>query len=207
MVTKKRILITAGPTWVAIDRVRVISNVSSGQTGILLAEKLRQLENEVTLILGPVSLCCLHNKIKVLRFRFFDELKSLLVKELKTQKYDIIIHAAAVSDYKLKNEFSDKLSSDKKSLSLNLKPTEKLIDLIKKIDKNVFLVGFKFEPGLKKEFLVKEALKLMKRTKTNLTVANTINKGKYEAYLVTDNKASRVYTNKNSLTTALVKSL
>lgn len=203
----KKILVTAGPTWVPIDGVRVISNVASGQTGILLAEKLRLLGAKVTLILGPVSGCGLENEINVLRFRFFDELKSLLAGELRTKKYDIVIHAAAVSDYKLKNTFSKKLSSDRKSLSLTLEPTEKLIDLIKKIDKNIFLVGFKFEPGLKKESLIREAFKLIRKSQADLVVANTVNNGRYEAYLVDASKVSKVLINKNSLTTYLIKSL
>ena len=52
----KKVLITAGPTWVPIDNVRVISNTATGETGILLSEKLKNLGAKVTLLLGPTNL-------------------------------------------------------------------------------------------------------------------------------------------------------
>ena len=59
----KRILITAGPTWVAIDSVRVISNIATGETGILLAKRLSLQGAKVTLALGPS--CCAYASGKI----------------------------------------------------------------------------------------------------------------------------------------------
>ena len=69
---KLRVLITAGPTWVAIDNVRVISNIATGETGKILAEKLASMGAKVTLLIGPGDLCCLKKNIRLIRFKFFE---------------------------------------------------------------------------------------------------------------------------------------
>lgn len=180
----KRVLITAGPTWVPIDRVRVISNIATGETGLLLAQRLRDLGADVTLVLGPVSACCVDSKIRLLRFKFFDELKDLITRELKSRKYDIVIHSAAVSDYRPVRYYADKIKSGRKRWRLDLIPTTKIIDSIKKIRPSLYLVGFKFEPGLAKNTLIKEARGLMLRANLDATIANSITKNRYLAYIL-----------------------
>lgn len=186
----KKILITAGPTWVSIDNTRVISNIASGKTGILLAQKLRNSGAGVTLLLGPVGSCCLGRNIKLLRFKFFAELERAVRKELKSGDYDILIHSAAVSDYRPRIAYKRKLESGRKKLKLDLVPTPKIIDLVKKLDKSIFLVGFKFEAPAAKDILIKKAKALFRRADLDLAVANTICGGHYQAYII--NK-QRVY--------------
>lgn len=200
----KRILITAGPTWVPIDAVRVISNVATGQTGILLAEELQRLSAKVTLLIGPVETCCLNKNIKLLRFRFFDELKDKIIQELKYKKYDIVIHSAAVSDYEPSKVYSGKIKSGIKNLRLSLVPAEKIIDLIKIIDNSIILVGFKFEPQAKKDMLIKMTKELIRAANLNLAVANTIDKNKYCAYILDNyNRSYGPIFNKKDLVTKL----
>jgi phosphopantothenoylcysteine decarboxylase/phosphopantothenate--cysteine ligase len=201
----KRILITAGPTWVPIDNVRVISNIATGQTGILLAKEAYRQGAKVTLLLGPISDCCLDNSINIIRFKFFDELYKVVKKELKNKKYDIVIHSAAVSDYKPEICYRQKIKSDIKKWRLNLISTPKIIDLIKKFDSTLFLVGFKFEPGLSKHLLLKKARSLMHRAKLDLTVANSFHNGRYMAYILSKNKTYGVFKNKTCLTKELIK--
>jgi len=200
----KKILITAGPTWVAIDSVRVISNIASGETGVILAEKLERLGAKVTLLLGPVSACCISNKIRLLPFKFFEELKEKIEKELRAHKYDILIHSAAVADYRPKKVSSGKISSGVKNLRLDLVPTEKIIKAIKKIDKDIFLVGFKFEPQAKKQVLLKEARNLMRSTGADLVVANSAKNG-YLAYLVSAVNNHGPFNTKESMSMNLIK--
>ena len=200
----KRILITAGPTWVPIDKVRVVSNIATGETGILLAEKLERQGNKVTLVLGPVEYCCLNKKIKLIRFQFFDELRGILVKELRSKKYDAVVHSAAVSDYAPVVTFTHKVKSDRKIWNLSLVPTAKIIDLVKKIDRSLFLVGFKFEPGARKNILLKKTRNLMWRADLDLAVANSIDKNRYEAYILKQNKVYGPWQNKNTLVNKLV---
>jgi len=203
----KKILITAGPTWVPIDRVRVISNIATGETGILLAEKLQKAGAKVTLLLGSTDICCLNKKIRLLHFRFFDELKRIIRKELITKRYDIVIHSAAVADYRPLKTYSRKVKSGLKNWRLNLVPTIKMIDAIKKIDKSLFLVGFKFEPQAYKEELIKRTKKLIRRAHLDLAVANTINKSQYQAYIVNENKTCGPFRSKNDLVRRLTQIL
>ena len=128
----KKILITAGPTWVALDAVRVISNIASGKTGLYLAEEARRQGAEVTLILGPVCQCGVDKSVNIIHFKFFDDLKSSLMKQLRGKKYDIIIHSAAVSDFKAQYKLRGKFNSDR-AHNLKLVPLEKLVVLIRRL--------------------------------------------------------------------------
>lgn len=200
----KRILITAGPTWVPIDSVRVISNVATGKTGILLAEKLKNLGAKVTLLLGPVETGCLSKEIRLIRFKFFDELKNTLIEELKSRKYDIVVHSAAVSDYKPIKRYPHKISSQHRNFLLRLKPTVKIIDLIKKMNNSLFIVAFKFESGLYKERLIQEARKFFKKYSCNIVVANIISNKRYIAYILDQTSMYGPIFNKERLAKFLI---
>lgn len=180
----KRILITAGPTWVPVDKVRVISNIANGETGVLLAKKLTGLGAKVTLLLGPVGNVSKSFGFKLIRFRFFDELKDFILRELKIRKYDIVIHSAAVSDYGPAKIYNRKIPSGIKRLKFELVPTVKIINLIKKFAPGVFLVGFKFEPGLARKRLLREAKNLIRQANLDLAVANSIEAKRYSAYIL-----------------------
>jgi phosphopantothenoylcysteine decarboxylase/phosphopantothenate--cysteine ligase len=200
----KHILITAGPTWVPIDKVRVISNIATGETGILLAEAFKNLGARVTLLLGPTDACCLDKKIRLVRFKFFEELKSSIIKELSFSRYDIVIHSAAVSDYKPLKVYSQKIKSGIKNWQINLVPTEKLIDLIRRFNPSLFLVGFKFDPETQKEILIKRAKNLKENTGLDLVVANTVYKNQYKAFIINRKKVYGPLKNKNSLAEKLI---
>ncbi len=188
----KEVLITGGSTWAAIDSVRVIGNNATGETAILLAEQLSRLGAKPTLLLGPGQANNkLSNNIKLKRYVFFDELKNLLAAELRTKKYDLMIHSAAVSDYLPKTKFKGKIGSCKKFLNLKLTPAPKLINLIKEIDPAITLVGFKYEPNSPKSRLLGLANKLLKNSGADLVVANTsTQKGRYLAYILDRKKIS-----------------
>lgn len=185
----KRILITAGPTWVSIDRVRVISNIASGKTGILLAKLADRLGAGVTLILGPVGEVNLNKSISLRRFFYFDQLHNLIKSELKRRKYDVLIHSAAVSDYKPKMAFSKKLKSNIKNLNIELETTVKIAERIKKYATNIFLVIFKLELNLSKNKMIERARKTMREAKADLAVVNTFsNEQPYKALIIDRSK-------------------
>ncbi len=199
-----RILITAGPTWVPIDSVRVLSNTATGRTGILLAERLCGLGAKVTLLLGPVGACCLDKRIKVLDFKFFGELKDKLAKEIKSKKYAIVVHAAAVSDYQPLKYFRRKIKSGRKDLRISLRPTPKIINLIKRIDRNLLLVGFKFEPQGGGKNLLSKARRLIAQAKADLVVANNLAGGRYRAYIVGQGQEYGPYGSKIAMVNRLI---
>lgn len=201
----KKVLITAGPTWVAVDKARVISNIATGETGILLAKEAIKQGAKVTLALGPANGCSLDKAIKVRRFRFFDELKNIIVKELKTRKYDIVIHSAAVSDYRPEKEYHGKVKSGIKNWKLNLVPTEKIINLIKKADKNIFLAGFKFNPALNKGQLINHAMALLKHCGADLVVANR--RDPYQAFIINKKGITAIAESKRDLVNKLLKTI
>lgn len=220
----KRILITAGPTQVAIDKVRVISNTATGQTGILLAEKLQKLGAKVTLLLGPVESCCLDKprpslkdntslkegrgkRIRLIRFNFFEELKEKLSRELRKGRYHAVIHSAAVSDYGPEKFYRKKVKSANKCWRLSLIPLPKLIDLIKTIDSSVFLAGFKFLPQARKNALIQETGILLRRCRADLVVANTTRGHRYIAYIVLKDKIRGPFTQKKHLAGELIKAI
>jgi phosphopantothenoylcysteine decarboxylase/phosphopantothenate--cysteine ligase len=203
----KKILITAGPTWVALDKVRVISNISTGKTGIVLAEKLNRLGCRVTLILGPVEACCINKQIKLVRFNYFEELKKIIIREVSSKKYDVFIHCAAVSDYKPKRVYSDKIKSGIRNLVINLVPTEKLIDLIRRLDNSIFLAGFKFEPQANKAKLIKSAKTLAKRSKVDLVVANSLDENFYQAFVISKDKISKLCSSREAMAKELIETI
>ena len=203
----KRILITAGPTWVLIDKVRVLSNVATGQTGILLANKFSGLGAKVTLVLGPVSECCLDKDINLIRFKYFDELSRLIRKELKTGRYCAVVHSAAVSDYRPGKFYGAKVRSGLLAWQIVLKPTPKIIDEIKKIAPATFLVGFKFGPELAKPELLKAAKELIARSKADLVVANKIKGASYKAYIVSSGNATGVFSSRSGMVSGLTRAI
>ncbi len=203
----KKILITAGPTWVPMDNVRVISNIATGETGVLLAHDFIKQGANVTLVLGPVANNCISKKIRVVSFRFFDELRRIIKKEITAGKYDVVIHTAAVSDYEPAIRCDKKIKSGINGLKIVLKPTPKIIDCIKKIQPDVLLVGFKFEPNEGIKALFNEVRQLIKRSKLNLAVANTIRSHKYKAYILNKHKVLGPFSDKSRLVKSLVKEI
>jgi len=174
---KKRVLITAGPTVEFIDPVRVVTNLSTGKTGVLLANELVSAGARVTMIYGPGTAEPPEGAkiIPILTTRqMFDAVK----KELK-KKFDVVILAAAASDYTIERSNSSKIKSTRRNLVIKLKQAPKIIDQIKKLQKDVFLVGFKAETNLTKKALERKAREKMKRAKADLMIANDIGSDRY----------------------------
>jgi phosphopantothenoylcysteine synthetase/decarboxylase len=196
----KRVLITAGPTWVAIDQVRVISNLASGETGFILADKFKKLGAKVTLLLGPGNFCVAGQAgIKLIHFKYFSELAQLLDKELKSQKYTAVIHAAAVADYQPEKIIAGKISSLHKNWRINLVPTKKLIKGLRKYKPDLFTVGFKFEPNANKDKLLAKGKQLLRTANLDLVVANSNKNMGYQAYILSSLKKYGPFFNKTEM--------
>lgn len=179
----KKVLVTAGPTWVAVDAVRVISNVSTGALGVALARKAVGMGADVDLFLGPVGFEPAVGSARIFRFTFFDDLKKLVARRLKKKTYDIILHAAAVSDYVMRPA-RGKLASGKKALFLRLTRAPKIINEIRRLNPDTFLVMFKLEEGVTDAVLKERARIAMKKSGANLVVANCFKKGAYRGFLL-----------------------
>lgn len=136
------ILITAGGTKIPIDSVRAITNTSSGRTGTMLADYLAQKNYSVDLLLSKEAEPPMIAK-NVNRFETYNDLAKLLEEKLTKNKYDLVIHAAAVSDFAVENTDSKGKIPSGQSMVLHLYPTEKIIAKIKKWNASCRLVGFK----------------------------------------------------------------
>lgn len=117
----KRILITGGPTNEYIDEVMKITNMSSGKVAIELANYFGNSKDNVTLMLTKniknsiLDDLVKKDNFKLIRFETTDELLKAIMKESKVQQYDLIIHSAAVADYK--PEFSFRMEDMAKEIS------------------------------------------------------------------------------------------
>lgn len=198
----KKILITAGPTWVAIDSVRVISNISSGQTGFLLTKEAVKRGYKTTLILGPTEKKGHLKNVLVKQYKYFDELSVLLKTELTARKYNVVLHAAAVSDYRPDKPNKAKIKSGIKNLTIRLKPAIKIVSLIKKFAPKTFLVMFKLEQRVSDSILISRARKALIDANADLAVANTITP-RYKAFIIDGNKIYGQANSKEILTKKL----
>ncbi|WP_182128058.1 bifunctional phosphopantothenoylcysteine decarboxylase/phosphopantothenate--cysteine ligase CoaBC [Nitrosopumilus sp. b3] len=187
----KRVLMTAGPTLEYIDPVRVVTNLSSGKTGVLLASELISAGSKVTIVYGPGN-----EKppkgAKIINVKTGKEMFDVVKNELK-KKFDVVIMAAAVSDYTPENVSKSKIKSDKKSLTIRLKKAPKIIDLVRKFQNDAILIGFKAESNISKSALIKSAKKKLKDVDANIIIANDIGikyqkNPDYNQILIIDNK-------------------
>jgi len=173
----KKILMTVGPTIEQIDPIRAITNQSSGKTGVSLASELISAGAKVTFVYGPGR-----EKppkgAKIINVLSSKEMHATVKSELK-KKFDIVIMAAAVADYIPTVQSKKKIKSSKLTMNISLKKAPKIIDQIKKYQKNVFLVGFKAETNLTKSQLIKSAEKKLRESSADMIIANDIGSIKY----------------------------
>ena len=168
----KKVLITAGPTIEYIDPVRVITNQSTGKTGVLLASEFVSAGSKVTMIYGS-GIESPPKGAKIVRVETSEEMSNAIKKEMK-QKFDIVILAAAVSDYTPEKPSKTKLDSDLLRISLKLKRVPKMINDVKKIQSDAFLVGFKAEANVSKKDLISKAREKLSQSGCDLVIANDI---------------------------------
>ena len=139
----KKILITAGPTYEAIDPVRFIGNFSSGKMGIALANEAARQGAEVHLVLGPSSEKNIHSQIHLHRVVSAQQMYEAAVNEFPT--CDIAILAAAVADYTPETVAPEKIKKKGGNLSLTLVPTVDILASLGKIKTTQTLIGFALE--------------------------------------------------------------
>ena len=197
-------MITAGSTWVAIDKVRVISNIASGQTGFMLADKFKQIGAKVTLLLGPGTFCYPRNSgIKIIPFKYFSELERLLKKELAKKIYAAVIHAAAVADYQPEKTIHCKVSSHLDNWKLKLIPAKKLVNHLRDYTPGLIAVGFKFEPDTGKNRLIEKGNRLLKQANLDLVVANSNKNKAYQAYILDGTNEYGPFVSKSAMAACL----
>lgn len=139
----QHVLITAGPTYEAIDPVRYIGNHSSGKMGFALAETAAEKGADVTLVTGPTQLKAKHKNIETISITSAKEMFDAVHKHFRDA--DIVIASAAVSDYKPKTVVDQKLKKNDSEFTLTLEQTDDILLSLGKNKKDQFLVGFAME--------------------------------------------------------------
>ena len=174
-----KILITSGGTTEYIDDVRVLTNISTGKLGAVMAEEFLKNGHDVFFIHGRNSTLPdpYYNDERLL-FIDVKDTKDLMGKmERYVPKADVVIHAMAVSDFTFNRENPVKLKSNDSEgfieyMRANIQKTPKVIYQIKKQNPNVLLVGFKFEVGISNHELIGLAKESMEKNGCDLVVAN-----------------------------------
>lgn len=233
----KKIVITSGGTSERIDNVRKITNSSSGKLGMTIANHL--LEKEDVLIYYVCSKKALKpsdDRVTIIEIDDTIELKNTVQKLLTEEHIDFFIHAMAVSDYmtdyvttidKIKKSINNyenideafenietlggsKISSYEDNLVIVLKPTPKIISIIKDLSPTTFLVGFKLLDGVSKNELISVAKQLRDKNNCDLVVANdlsSIRNGNHTGFIIDKEDTVEEAHGKDDIAKHLVKKM
>ena len=211
----KKIIITSGGTSERIDNVRKITNSSSGKLGMTIANHLLEGNNDIMIyyVCSKNSLRPTDKRAKVVEIDGTIDLKKTIEDLLTREHIDYFIHSMAVSDYmtdyvttieRIKESIKNhddideafknieviggsKISSYEDNLVIVLKPTPKIISIIKNLSPSTYLVGFKLLDGVSKEELIEVAKSLRNKNNCDLVIANdltTIRNGDHIGYII-----------------------
>ena len=212
-----KILVTSGGTSEAIDRVRSITNHSTGRLGKIIAETLLAAGHEVCLIttkraLKPEA----HPNLSILEIKDTNNLLHELQERIKD--YQVLIHSMAVSDYTpvymtgleevqassnleeflSRQNHQAKISSTDEVQVLFLKKTPKIISLVKEWNPAIHLIGFKLLVDVSEDHLVDIARKSLIKNQADLIIANDLTQ-------ISVNQHSAIFVEKDQLQTVQTK--
>jgi phosphopantothenoylcysteine synthetase/decarboxylase len=171
-----RIVITGGPASEPIDQVRFITNQSTGELAMKLAQKFSAAGHDIELFLGRGAIYRLDTA------RYFltnEDLHRLLREVPERDRVDAVLHAAALSDFRLgqalvSGKISDapKISSDGDSIELRLIPQEKLIRRLRDLFARAYIIGWKFELEGTPTEVVQRGVQQIELSRTNACIVN-----------------------------------
>lgn len=164
----KKVLVTAGPTYEAIDPVRFIGNHSSGRMGFELANSAAQQGAEVTLISGPSHYKAERKAISTISVTSADEMFDAVHQYY--QKVDVAILSAAVADYKPQKSFLSKIKKTTDTLTINLIKTKDILAALGSEKTAQILVGFALETDNE----ITNAIKKLKSKNLDMIVLNSL---------------------------------
>lgn len=196
----KSVLITAGSTIVPIDRVRSIANIFKGRTGSTIARCFAEAGWSTTILTSNRELLvgaeC--GNMKTLDYTTYDQLAELMEEQITRNRFDVIIHSAAISDYQVAEVMirddtgslrgipaDNKVSSSYQELFLRMTQTKKLVDQIRKPwGFSGILIKFKLEVGLDDAQLIEIATRSMRHSDADIIVANCLEWAEQSAIII-----------------------
>ncbi|MDC7708680.1 bifunctional phosphopantothenoylcysteine decarboxylase/phosphopantothenate--cysteine ligase CoaBC [Vogesella indigofera] len=161
----KRVLLTAGPTYEAIDTVRGITNISSGKMGYALARACRDAGAEVTLVSGPTALAAPLG-VRLLPVQSASEMYQAVLSEVGRSQ--VFISVAAVADYRVKNRSEHKIKKGDALPLIELEENPDILTTVASLPAAPFCVGFAAES----QNLLQFADSKRRKKKVPLLVAN-----------------------------------
>lgn len=164
----KKILITAGPTYEAIDPVRFIGNHSSGKMGFDIAQSAANMGASVVLVAGPTNCIVNNSLIKVVNVVSAQEMYDACHQYYS--EVDVAIAAAAVADYKPKNIADQKIKKGAADFVIELEKTKDILLSLGESKKNQFLIGF----ALETENEIENAKAKIQKKNLDLIVLNSL---------------------------------
>ncbi|MEM8999946.1 MAG: bifunctional phosphopantothenoylcysteine decarboxylase/phosphopantothenate--cysteine ligase CoaBC [Bacteroidota bacterium] len=167
--SKKKVLITAGPTREALDPVRFLGNRSTGTMGYELAKHAANLGADVTLVSGPTNLTIEHQDINLIRVESAEEMYQAVQGEFGGM--DIAIAAAAVADYRPETVSQHKIKKSDTALHIKLVRNKDILQSMGERKKHQFLVGF----ALETENELENAKGKLQRKNLDAIVLNSLN--------------------------------
>ena len=169
-----KFLVSAGPTIEYLDPVRIITNKSSGKTGIAVALEASRRGADSTLIAGVIQEK-IPQGIRAIRTETSKEMFKVVKKQLVRTKYDVFVACAAVSDFRPSISYKTKIPTrDNNKVKIELEATSKIVNVIKKLSPKTSLIAFKAEYGLSDSVLIDKARQVMRSSKADLVVANHV---------------------------------
>ena len=188
----KKVLITAGPTYEAIDPVRFIGNHSSGKMGYELAKKAADLGAKVYLISGPTALSIKNQSIEVIDVFSAQEMYEVAHRHFA--EADVMIAAAAVADYRPKTIAPQKIKKNTETLSIELEKTKDILASLGTIKEKQILVGF----ALETENEIENAKKKLKKKNLDIIVLNSLNDAE-AGFRKDTNKITMIFKNEEMI--------
>jgi phosphopantothenate---cysteine ligase (CTP) len=171
-----RIVITGGPGSEPIDRVRYITNQSTGELAVKLARRFADAGHRIDFFLGNGAIWRLDTATY---FQTSDELEELLNEVLVRDRVDAVLHVAALSDFGVaeiivagRRSEAAKIPSDSESVLLRLVPRPKLIRRLRDLFPNAYIVGWKFELEGTHAEAVQEGVRQIQTYQTNACIVN-----------------------------------
>ncbi|MDP5002169.1 MAG: bifunctional phosphopantothenoylcysteine decarboxylase/phosphopantothenate--cysteine ligase CoaBC [Flavobacterium sp.] len=165
----KKILVTAGPTYEAIDPVRFIGNHSSGKMGFDIANEAANKGAEVILVSGPTHLKTINSSINLIRVTSAQDMFDVCNEYFAS--VDVAIASAAVADYRPKNVAHQKIKKSDVTFSIELEKTKDILASLGEQKKNQFLIGF----ALETENEIEHAKQKIQKKNLDLIVLNSLN--------------------------------
>ena len=171
-----RVVITGGPSSEPIDKVRAITNRSTGELAVTLAECFARAGHQVTLFLGQGAI---FRQTGAVAFERNEDLDALLEGVEEPARVDLVLHAAALSDFGVERvsergapSTASKISSAARFVELRLVPKPKLIRKLRRLFPSAFIVGWKLEFDGDRSETIAEAKKQIRENNTDACIVN-----------------------------------